>query len=66
VATAHAHLHGAERGLRGLAPHAHSRRIFVEPLLHRLQRIPVLPARDAALWACLPRRLSVQLRQALV
>jgi hypothetical protein len=35
----------------GLAPHAHSTRIFVEPVLHRLQHILVLPARDAALRA---------------
>jgi hypothetical protein len=51
VATAPAHLHGAERVLGGLAPHAHSTRIFVEPVLHRLQHILVLPARDAALRA---------------
>ena len=51
VSCAHAHLHGPERVLGGLTPRAHSARIFVEPLLHRLEYILVLPARDAALWA---------------
>src|SRR5215472_17968519 len=34
-----------------LAPRAHRVRIFVEPLLHRLEYVLVLPARDAALRA---------------
>jgi predicted ATPase len=48
VSCADAHLDGAERVLGGLLPRAHSVRIFVEPLLHRLEYVLVLPARDAA------------------
>jgi Tetratricopeptide repeat len=51
VSCAHAHLDGAERVLGGLPPRAHSVRIFVEPLLHRLEYVLVLRTRDAALWA---------------
>jgi hypothetical protein len=51
VSCAHSHLHGAERVLGGLAPRAHSVRIFVVPLMHRLEYVLVLPARDAALRA---------------
>jgi hypothetical protein len=43
--------HGAERVLGGLTPHAHTARIFVEPLLHRLEYILVLPALDPAVRA---------------
>ena len=51
VSCADAHLHGAERVLDGLAPRAHRVRIFVESLLHDLEYVLVLPARDAALRA---------------
>jgi hypothetical protein len=37
--------------LGGLTPRAHSVRIFVEPLLHRLEYVLMLPALDAPLLA---------------
>src|SRR5262245_28062229 len=38
-----------ERMLDRLAPHAHRLRVRIEPALHRVEHMFVLPARDAAL-----------------
>src|SRR6202040_4430384 len=47
----HARLHGSEGVLGSLTPHTHGLRVFVEPPLHRLRDMLVLPSRDASLLA---------------
>ena len=48
---AHPGLEGAEGVLDGLAPLPHRLRVLVEPTLHRLQHMLVLPAAEAPLVA---------------
>ena len=48
----HTCLHRAERVLDRLAPLAHGLRVRVEPALHRVQQVLVLPSRDAPLRPC--------------
>jgi hypothetical protein len=49
VRSAHAHLDRAEGMLDRLTARAHGIRIFVEPFLHGLDNLLVLPSRDATL-----------------
>ena len=49
VRRSHACLHGAERMLDSLATKAHSERVRIEPLLHGVEQILVLPSRDPSL-----------------
>ena len=58
VRRAHAHLQCAERMLDRLAPRAHGLGVLVEPLLHRLDHLLVLPAGDPPLWAFRACRLE--------
>src|SRR5215467_77159 len=51
VRGAHPHLHCTEWMLDRLTARAHGIRIFVEPFLHRLDNLLVLPPRDATLFA---------------
>jgi hypothetical protein len=55
---AHAHLHGAGRVLGSLARRAHGVRIFVEPLLHRLEYVLVFAARGRRCGPGVRRLLS--------
>src|SRR5215470_2324622 len=55
VRGAHPRLDGPERMLHGLTTHAHLFRVAVEPVLHRLENVLVLPARYPAFLArCAP------------
>src|SRR5262249_26975148 len=49
----HSCLHRAERMLDSLATKAHSERVRIEPLLHGVEQVLVLPSRDPSLG---PRR----------
>jgi hypothetical protein len=49
VRRSHASLHRAERMLDCLATKAHSERVRIEPMLHDVEQILVLPSRDPSL-----------------
>ena len=51
VGCAHPGLDGAERMLNRLTPLAHLLRMFVEPSLHRLENVLMLPSRDPSFLA---------------
>ena len=51
MCVSHSRLEGAKGMLEGLAPDAHGVRIGIEPVLHRLDHIFMLPSGDTPLLA---------------